>query len=310
MIPSGSHSPGVSVDDFRLPPHTALRYEKPANALARHLTSYVVMDSEPPDAAGMADWMLPNTAQIWVVFAKEAVGVTIGNRSYPALASVGLVGPTSRAMPVTSNGGISIAIDVTPLGWARLFRVSADSLADRMIPLDTVMAPATVEALRVALQRSDQALDVKPILDAFFATELGPEHPDEPLIAAMMAAIMDDATLDAQMVADRIGIDQRTARRIAKRYFGFTTKVLLLRARFLKAVLPLIAQGTNGGTMPVPPRYHDASHFNRDGCRFLGTTPRRFVAFHRPYLEAALRARVAVMGTALPALDVRGIGEG
>ncbi|MES2337246.1 MAG: helix-turn-helix domain-containing protein [Pseudomonadota bacterium] len=303
MFESGSHTPGVSAADFGVPPGMALRYERPADAIARHVTSYVVMDSEPNGDIGTADWMLPSWSQIWIVFGSDPVALRIGNFHYPALPTATLMGPTSRAMPVTSNGGGAIVADISPLGWGRLFRQPAARFADRVVPLDTVMPAAVFANLLSELNYPACVPDTKMILDRFFTEVLAYGYDDEPLVDAVMTAIMDDDLVDATSVARRVGIDRRQLLTLSHRYFGFPTTTLLLRARFLKAMLPLMDTTSGADVRTIPPRYHDASHFNRDARRFLGTTPRRFLALHKPYCESAIRARVAVLGSALSALD-------
>ncbi len=114
---------------------------------------------------------------------------------------------------------------------------------------------------------------------------------------------MDDRTTSAAEMAERVGLDQRRLRILARRHFGFTPMTLLLRTRFLKALLPMLDRGSGVDVGAVPPRYHDASHFARDARRFVGMSHRRFLATPKPYCEAALRARVAVFGTSLSTLD-------
>lgn len=303
MIESGTHTPGVSAADFGLPAHTALRYERPAPALDRYLTSYAVLDSEPGQWPGSVEWMLPGWAQIWIVMTAAPISVKIGRRDYDPLPAAVLYGVTSRAMPVMAQGGVTVCVDISPLGWARLFRLSAEKLRDQVTPLDAVMKPALVAELASALARSDLALDVKGILDAFFARHMAVPHPDEAMIAQIMALIADDEVADLTAAADLRGIDQRTVRRLSKRYFGFPPKTLMMRTRFIRTFLPLLAQGSAADHAAVPRGYHDRSHFLRDAGRFLGMTPRRFIAHPSPYRDAALRARRLVIGRPTPSVD-------
>jgi hypothetical protein len=46
--------------------------------------------------------------------------------------------------------------------------------------------------------------------------------------------------------------------------------------------------------------YHDFSHFIRDSNRFIGATPRRFLAIEMPYSRAVLRSRMLVTSLATP----------
>jgi hypothetical protein len=223
MISSGTHTPGVSVDDFGVPPRSALRYERPATALARYVAGYSVLDSEPIDPAGTTDWMLPREAKIWIVLDEKTVDIRLGNRWYRSLAGRSLLGPASRAMEITIRGGVSILIDLTPLGWRRLFRTPADTFADRLVPLETVMPSTAVTEPMHALLGSDRGPDVKEILDSFFLERLGPAYGDEDLIEKLGAAVVDNDVLDTAMVAARLGIGTRQLRTAARRHFGFPT---------------------------------------------------------------------------------------
>lgn len=302
MIESGSHTPGVTADMFGLPPHTALRYERPSQTLSKLVLSYAVLDSEPVDPAGFSEWMLPGWAQIWVMITAGPITVDLRNRHYEAMPVAILYGVTSHAMPVTSKGGVTIAIDVSPLGWARLFDRPADVLRDRITPLDELLPKAIVGELVDLVHRSDKALEIKGLLDGFFARHFSVPHPDEPIIAQIMNTIADPDTTDLVEAAASIGLSAKTMRRMTKRYFGFPPKTLTRRVRFLRALELMMREG---GADPsfVPVGYHDASHFIRDARAYLGMTARQFVALDTPYLDAALRARQLVFGTPTPALD-------
>ena len=305
MIESGSHTPGIAAADFGLPAGTALRYERPDPALEALFPSYAVLDSDlallAPDRS--VEWMLPGWAQIWIVLTAGPIRVRIGNRSYDPLKSAILYGVTSRAMPAMASGGTTVVIDVSPLGWARLFGPAAEELRDRITPLGEVLPLVWVTELVETLQASDHAVEVKDRLDAFLLRHLPTPNRDEPLIAKVMMLLADTRVGDLGLAAETAGIEVRTLRRLSKRYFGFPPKLLMMRSRVIQAIVPMLL---DGDATVTPPIYHDASHFNRDGRRFLGMTPRRFRALAVPYLRAALRARRQVIGTAMPALDVFG----
>ncbi|MGH6617061.1 hypothetical protein [Sphingomonas sp.] len=302
MIESGTHTPNVSVESFGLPPHTALRYERPDPRLAAYLTDYHVLDSDESGVGTNIEWMLPSWPAIRVILADNPIALTIGGTTYDPMPEAALYGTTSKAMRVRTAGGVTIGAGITPLGWSRLFRGPADQYRDRIVSLDTVMPAGVVEELVSRLRASDQALDVKDILDRFFLNHMGPRDRNEGEIRALMALIVDDATQDLSTAAARIGIDARRLRRLATRHFGFPPKTLLLRARFLRSFLKMFAIRDHADYSLIATTYHDASHFLRDANRFLGMTPRRFMAMKTPYLDAVLRARAAVFGTATTAL--------
>lgn len=302
MIESGSLTPGVSADMFGLPPHTALRYEQPAPALRSLITSYVVLDSDEMPG-GQGEWMLPSWAQIWFILTDGPIAVKIGNRRYDPVPTPALYGVTSRAMPVQSHGGVTVGLDLTARGWARLIDRPAEQFRDRVTPLREVISPHIVEEIVTRLNKSDQAREVKGIMDDVFGGCMATSHPDEPMIAAVAKLIGDGTVGDVSTIAARIGIDGFDLRRISKRYFGFPPKLLMMRGRFLRHFVPMLMRTDRTSNIIVPEVYHDASHFLRDSHRFLGMTPRQFLSIDTPYLDAALRARALVLGAATSVIE-------
>lgn len=301
MIESGTLVPGISAQDFQLPPGTALRYERPDPALAHLFSSYAVLDSVEIDPPRPRAWQLPSWGQIWIILTDEAVTMQIGNRSYDLFGTTVLMGVTSHAQPTTARGGVSIVISLSPLGWARLFGPTAEAHRDRITPLARLLPEPWTRDLVNRLHASDRGRDVKAILDDFLLTHLPPPHRDEPLIARILPLLNSEGS-DLAHAARTIGIDVRTLRNLTKRYFGFPPKLLQIRARFLSMLVELML-GDRALGAPLPSFYHDASHFLRDAQRFLGTTPRRFLKEYLDYTTAALRARKLVIGSPLPVFD-------
>ena len=305
MIESGSHTPGVSVEAFGLPDNAALRFEQPDARLAGYLTDYHVLDSVEPDGVPAIDWMLPSWPAIRIFLSERRLAVTLRRRTYDPIPVASLYGTTSQALQVTTNGGVTIGIGIGALGWARLVRRPADAYRDRITPLGEVLPPALVDALVAELRASDQGPAVKGILDAFFLEHLGAPDPDEPAIRQLAALIVDDETQDLASAAAAVGISEVQLRRLSTRHFGFPPKTLLIRTRFLKSFLRMMASGRADYSL-IARSYHDVPHFLRDAQRFLGMTPRRFIALDTPKLDAALRARAAVLGAATGALHRTG----
>ena len=294
MIESGSHVPGVDAAAFGLPPHTALRIELPSPALSPFLADYHVLDSEGPRAHGAETWMLPAWPAIRVILGDRPISLRLGRRNYDPLPVASLYGTTSRAMRMTTHGGVTVGIGIKPLGWARFFRPKAELFRDQVVPLGRVMEPRLVDELVAALRACDQGPAVKPLLDGFFGRLCGPPCPDEELIRRLGALIADEETHDLATASERIGIPPVALRRLAARYFGFPPKTLLIRTRFLRSLLRMMAAGDDLDYRLIAPTYHDASHFLRDADRFLGMTPKRFARLDNQYLKAILRARAVV----------------
>lgn len=285
-----------------LPPGMIVRYEQPGVELIDHITGYHVYGASGAAAMNQIDWFLPGTANIRVTLNAGPIEIGIGRRIFSPLPEASLFGPTSRAIRATTNGGVMIGIGVSALGWARLSRRSAEDFHNRVVPLSEAMGDGFSNRLTQELRGSEGGPMVKPLLDALLLPLLGLAHPDEPLIREFAALLMVEGVIDVAIVARRLGISTHSLRRIATRYFGFVPKVLLMRARFLRSLIKLMTSTNRRDYSAIDPSYHDASHFLRDAKAFLGMTPRRFLSLERPFLDASIHERAAVLGSATQAL--------
>lgn len=303
MIVSGSLTPGIDPARFGLPPHTAVRYERPDPALERMIADYHMFDSEEHAVNRAIEWMLPNAPSIRIILAERPIRLRLAGRYYDPLPVAVFFGPTSRAMEIEVSGGLTIGASLTPIGFARLLRTSAAELRDNVLPLEHVLAGSLVTRLVDSLRSHDRGRRVKAILDDFFKPLLSRPHPDEPELARIMAALQDDSGGNLADVAERIGIASHRLLRLCQRHFGFPPKTLLMRARLLRSILALKQTENRVGYTAIDPAYFDDSHFVRDARRFLSMTPRQFLQLETPYLDASLRARAMVFGANVAALQ-------
>lgn len=295
IIESGSLTPGVSVDSFGLPEHTAARFEIPAAPLLGYLTDYHAIDSDPMVYPAAERALLPSWPIIRFNLAERPVRLKFGPRIYDPMPRAALYGTSTRAMRMTTTGGVIIGVGVSPLGWARLFHEPASAIRDQVVPLERMLPPGQVSMLYEQLRASDQAAEIKPILDRFFVALLGPPSPDEPLIRAFVDLLREEADHDVDSAARRVGINPVQLRRLTIRYFGFPPKVLMIRARFMRSLVRMLLAGPQPDYSLMAPSYFDLSHFLRDSDRFLGMSPRRFMDQDNRFLIATLRARSAVI---------------
>ena len=303
LIESGSHTPGVHAADFGLAAGSAMRIERAAEPLRPVLSDYAVFDSDCETFAGAQNRLMPGWARIWIGLTADLFDVKVGSRKYPRLGSAMLIGVTSRAVPLTTYGGLSVVIDIGPLAWARLFAVSAETLRDQVTPLDKLLPKSWCNDLVGRVAHTERGRDVKFALDDFFIEHLPAPHPQEATLSRILVLLIDEATHDLANAAAQVGIDNRLLLRLTKRYFGFPPKMLMMRTRFLRAMTAMLVDHGETDFNAVPTGYHDQSHFIRDGNRFLGITPRRFLALDLPYVRAAMRARMLVIGAATSTLD-------
>ena len=281
-----------------MPAGMAIRYDRPAAALADYITGYhVYRSSDPPGGEGQVDWFLPATANVRIAIDAGPIAVSIGRRTYDPLPAASLFGPTSQALKATTHGGVMIGFGISALGWGRLMRRPADDFRNRIVPLEDVLGRGFTNRLVAALQAATDDAAVAPILDALLIERLGPPHRDAALVRQLMEILASDGPADMTSAAARLDIPTHALRRLSVRHFGFPPKMLLMRARFLRSLVRLMSTGEAANYALIDDSYFDASHFLRDSGTFLGMTPRRFMALTKPFLEASLRARDAVLGS-------------
>lgn len=311
-------SRGAAVPDVQAPrPLSAIRqdavigYAAPDAGLADFITGYQIYHAS---GGPQVEWLLPGVPNVRIAMGAGPIAVRIGKRCFDPLPVVTLTGPTTHALRATidgtgddnEGGGRLVAFGLTPLGWARLVRRSAADLRDRMVPLASVTGPELPDALvRELAAAGGEGEAWARALDRMLAPLFADPAPDEPAIAALTAILVDPAVVSVVDAAERSGLDAALLRRVSKQHFGMMPKLLLRRSRFLRSFLGFFRSGDARGYAGIDPSYHDTSHFLRDADRFLGTTPRRFMAVSTPFLDASLRARAAALGASTCVLHER-----
>ncbi|WP_176473108.1 helix-turn-helix domain-containing protein [Sphingomonas lenta] len=226
-------------------------------------------------------------------------GAKIGRRTFDPGPRNALFGPTSHAAYTRFATGRCVCVGLTPLGWARFVGRDAAPFADRITPLETVWRDRT-EALRAAVLEAD---DPAQAFDAFFTDLLIRTPPEDEAVARVAALLLDPEVLTIKEMTERTGIDARHIARLSTRYFGFTPKLLLRRARFMRALIASMQVGRGGWkALVVAAGYHDQPHFIRDCQLFLGMPISSFMLKPKPLFELSLRLRAQVVGTPAQAL--------
>lgn len=277
------------------------RYERPAERLRDYITGYHLYRA--PRGQLRSDWFLPGTANIRIAWYNKPITVTIGDRTFDPIPQAALFGPTMQALHARTRGGFMVGIGVSALGWSRLFTQSAATVADAIVPLDTMWPLEQVLALVHLLQSHDVALPVAPLLDAFLDLRFAAAKPEEALLARLAALVVDENIEGVSQIVGALGVGEVRVRRLAYRYFGFAPGHLLRRARFLRAIIPVAQSGAPTASRLIPQSYFDQSHFIREARRFLGMTPSQFASLEKPFLSASLELRPKILGAVTQALQ-------
>lgn len=274
-------------------------YAPPAPHLARYLTAYDAYDARLAAGEEGADVFPPAWGAIRFRTGATDWGVRIGRRRFDPGPADALFGPTSHAGFSRFGPGRMVCVGLTPLGWARFVRRDASLHADRITPLGAVW-PERAAALRAAVEGAD---DPAAAFDGFFTDLLDHSAPEDDAVGRLLALLLDPEVATIADLAERMGLPPRTVARLSTVHFGFTPKLLLRRARFMRALIRMLGTGRGGWkAIAGEAGYHDQSHLVRDCQLFLDMPMSAFVQRPKPLFEASLRLRMAVLGTPAQAL--------
>lgn len=263
--------------------------------LARYVTGYHRYRVVLPPGQALNDVFFPSWAVMRFAVEDPAPwSLRRGSRVYDPVPGAMLEGPSSYAGYCRSTGGAVIGVGILPEGWARLFRMPAFALANRVVPLGAVLPDAS--ALHRHVGSTDQP---HAVLDQWLLNRLDSAPPADPLVGALFELIDDPAITRVEDMAERLGVPHRTLVRISKDHFGFTPKLLLRRGRFLRALSAGLARGDDWDGVVAEAGYFDRSHFLRDSNLFLGCSIREFQARQGPLNALAMKVRAEVLGAAV-----------
>ena len=215
---------------------------------------------------------------------------------------VALFGSTSKLVWSESGPGVLVGAGIRPRGWRRLFAEPARAWADRIGEAPFASA-ISAEDLRDTFRKLADDDAVPRVFDSFFRQALRPLSSDDEAIARIEAALVDPAICSVRQLTEVTRLSTRQLERLAQRAFGFSPKLLLRRARFLRSLHAMRAARRGEGATAIDAGYTDYSHFIRDSHDFLGMSPQAFLEIDMPLMKRSLELRSEVLGAPAQALD-------
>lgn len=275
-----------------------IRFHRPAEAFANLVTAIYFVEVKGPDDAEIPDLLHPEwgnlrfgTGAPWDI----AMGDTFASIPAPTL-----FGPTSRARAIRARPGTVIGIGFTPQGWNSLIGVSASQLADRVVAADPVL-PGIAEIDRRLRAAAGDVARLEAVNTYLASLRRAGRVPDR-RIDTVLSRLGESDDQSVEELADAVGMNPTQLSRNCRRWFGFTTKILMRRQRFLRTLARLMSPEGHSISDVLDDAYCDQSHFNREFRRFMGMPPRAYFARPRSILRAAARSREQEIGEALQGL--------
>ena len=278
-----------------------MRYWRPASALAPLVSGYHLYAIAPAEGARQRDVFQPAWPALRFTFGTGDWCVRQPGERWQAVGPISVFGPSSRITWSESGPGLVVGIGLRPRGWSRLAKIMASDWADR-VGDPTGVFTFDAQDLQREVARLDDDEQVPKLFDAFLATHAGEPDEGDAVVGAAEAALLDPELTTVADLARRIGTSTRTLERLSRRAFGFTPKLLLRRARFLRSLHAVAQAQTAGRATAIDPGYTDYSHFVRDAQHFLGMSPQAFLKLDTRLLRQSLMLRSQVLGAPAQAL--------
>jgi AraC-like DNA-binding protein len=182
-----------------------------------------------------------------------------------------------------------------------LTSVLASKWADRVGEPDGAFA-FDLDGLEHDLAKAADDAAVPTLFDTFLLDRARPPDEQSLLVGAVESALLDPELTSVKALASHVGIATRSLERLSLRAFGFTPKLLMRRARFLRSLHAVAHAPVAARATAIDPGYTDYSHFVRDAQLFLGMSPQAFLKLDTPLLRQSLALRQSVLGAPAQAL--------
>ncbi|MBO9697815.1 MAG: helix-turn-helix transcriptional regulator [Sphingopyxis sp.] len=282
-------------------PHIATRFFPLSEPLRPYLSTIYLTEVAVADGARVVDYLHPEWANLRFVDG-DPPRAAIGDGPVIEVPRFVATGPTSHATRFAAGTMRTWGVGVLPMGWAKFIPLAADELADRLCDGAAHPAFARVAPLAGPLGQIDDTDAAAALIDAHFCALLAEAPPDDPMILAAHAALVDDDLSSVADLSAKLGLSERSIERLCHRAFGFSPKLLLRRQRFLRSLARFMLDPSMAWIDTMDHLYYDQAQFTRDFQRFMGMGPRDYATLPKPILGAAAFARTAAFGAPVQGL--------
>jgi hypothetical protein len=275
---------------------------RPAPALDGLVSGYHICSAGPSGSPVWEELLFPGWANIRLTL--DNGGWHCGSVGTPMLPvpDLALFGPASRGIHSRTGGGLMVGAGITPLGWHRLFSSPAYTVADKIVPLDRLIAHIPHDLLDNA--RKDPSPDgIQALFDQWLTQCLRRPSALVPAVAGLFERLTCHDDVELKHIESALGLSASQLRRVARHHFGFPPKLLLRRTRFLKSIASIINTPDANWSGVIDERYFDYAHFIRDCQDFLGMAPRKFLALDRPMTRLSMSTRTEQLGSPMGGLQ-------
>jgi AraC-like DNA-binding protein len=179
-----------------------------------------------------------------------------------------------------------VAIEVTPVGFHRLFGVPASALWDTSVELDAIMGPVGRELWERVQQATTWPARFRACDLVLQRAATDAQVPDE-LRRAWSLVIGSGGTMSVSDLAGEVGWSRQHFRKRFEDEFGLTPKRASRVVRFERAyrMLQRTPSFVTIGQVAATCGYYDQAHLDRDFVEFTGLPPSELLAAEVPIVQ-------------------------
>lgn len=268
------------------------KYFQPRETIRRLVSSYY--DVFVPEA--LTDIMRAEIANIRVILSGHVEWDLGGKIHHLKAGDAILCGPTFSASPITFESGTRVfGMAVTPLGWARMFDQSADSLADIACPLEEVIEDDSKALLVRIFDCADESSRVVAVDDFMESLAKGAPKVHTSFLEIMTDWLVDPDPNELGEFLSSIDLSHRQVDRLCRTYFGASPKKLHRKFRALHSANRLTWKDLTDWRDIATTSYYDQSHFIREFKQFNGRTPSEFIKGAHILVRLTLQERLQIV---------------
>ncbi len=285
-----------------LEPVSKTRFVLPPPPLQRYLTTYYFSEIESLDGTAVSDMLLPQWASIRFIY-QGRVDMTVPDHKPQPSPLAAMTGPTSLASPISSKSAKIAAFGLLPLGWHKFVGQPASRWANKVIDVETTHKFDLFAQIWDAIRNLETEAEMIDTFNHMLLEALEPSDAEDDRIEAAHLALTDPAIDSVGALCERLDMDTKQLSRFSNRVFGFLPKLLLRRQRFVRTLGQALMNPDQSWSECVDLNYYDQAHFNRDFKRFMGLTPRQYMAQPHPIFGIGATERTKALGRPLQAMD-------
>ena len=284
-----------ALDAGTTPVSFSVEFAAPCEALAPYLGGYHIFKTRVAPGVLHEEMVLPAWTNIQIQTWGEDWSIRNTKNSFDPLPRAMVAGPTSGAQFCRVVNGDVIGVYLMPRGWARFITSDCSKWADRIDEMGLLLGK-DAEALTHEVMDAPDVEGQVAAFERFFLRRLAETKPEHPHVATIEAMLIDPDIRTVEQLSDATGMPDWQLARFVRRNFGFTPKMLIRRARFIRTIVRIREAQDQNMAMIVDDAYVDQSHFIRDCRDFLEMTPSQFAAKYQPVARATIDERTRVLG--------------